>query len=88
MISLPPTVKIFLAAQPVDMRKSFDGLKAPLKRVSFTVPTEMPMSNLFEQRFSQSDSKSAGHHFLKPRKTDLDSSHSTLEHFHSCFAEG
>ncbi len=28
MISLPPTVKIFLAAQPVDMRKSFDGLKA------------------------------------------------------------
>ena len=28
MISLPPSVKIFLAAQPVDMRKSFDGLKA------------------------------------------------------------
>jgi transposase len=28
MISLPPTVKIFLATQPADMRKSFDGLKA------------------------------------------------------------
>lgn len=28
MISLPPTVKIFLATEPADMRKSFDGLKA------------------------------------------------------------
>ncbi|MDQ3331588.1 MAG: IS66 family insertion sequence element accessory protein TnpB [Planctomycetota bacterium] len=28
MISLPPTVKIFLAIEPADMRKSFDGLKA------------------------------------------------------------
>ena len=27
MISLPPTVKIFLSTQPADMRKSFDGLK-------------------------------------------------------------
>lgn len=27
MISLPPAVKIFLATQPADMRKSFDGLK-------------------------------------------------------------
>ena len=27
MISLPPTVKIFLCTQPSDMRKSFDGLK-------------------------------------------------------------
>ena len=28
MISLPPTVKIFLAVEPADMRKGFDGLKA------------------------------------------------------------
>lgn len=27
MLSLPPTVKIFLCTQPADMRKSFDGLK-------------------------------------------------------------
>ena len=27
MISLPPSVKIFLATEPADMRKSFDGLK-------------------------------------------------------------
>ena len=26
MLSLPPSVKIFVAREPVDMRKSFDGL--------------------------------------------------------------
>ena len=28
MLSLPPTVRIWLAAQPTDLRKSFDGLAA------------------------------------------------------------
>ena len=28
MLSLPPSVKIFVARDPVDMRKSFDGLSA------------------------------------------------------------
>ena len=28
MLSLPPTVRIWLSAQPVDLRKSFDGLAA------------------------------------------------------------
>lgn len=28
MLSLPPTVRIRLAAEPVDLRKSFDGLAA------------------------------------------------------------
>jgi transposase len=28
MLTLPPSVKIFVAAQPVDARKSFDGLAA------------------------------------------------------------
>lgn len=28
MLSLPPTVRIWLAAQPTDMRKSFDSLAA------------------------------------------------------------
>ena len=28
MISLPPSVRIFLAAQPADMRRGFDGLAA------------------------------------------------------------
>lgn len=28
MLSLPPSVRIFLATEPADMRKSFDGLSA------------------------------------------------------------
>ena len=28
MLSLPPRVKIYLATQPTDARKSFDGLAA------------------------------------------------------------
>jgi transposase len=28
MLSLPPTVRIWLAAQPADLRKSFDSLAA------------------------------------------------------------
>jgi transposase len=28
MLTLPPSVKIYVAAQPVDARKSFDGLSA------------------------------------------------------------
>ncbi|MEY2936167.1 MAG: hypothetical protein RL033_6916, partial [Pseudomonadota bacterium] len=28
MLTLPPSVKIYVAAQPVDARKSFDGLAA------------------------------------------------------------
>lgn len=28
MLTLPPSVKIFVAAEPVDARKSFDGLAA------------------------------------------------------------
>ena len=28
MLSLPPTMKVFVATQPADMRKSFDGLVA------------------------------------------------------------
>jgi len=32
VISLPPSVRIFLATQPVDVLKSFDGLKAIVER--------------------------------------------------------
>lgn len=33
MLSLPPTVKIFLCPQATDMRKSFNGLSAAIKQV-------------------------------------------------------
>lgn len=31
MLSLPPTVRIYLAAQPADLRKSFDSLAAVVR---------------------------------------------------------
>ena len=31
MLSLPPTVRIYLAAQPTDLRKSFDSLAAVVR---------------------------------------------------------
>lgn len=33
MLSLPPTVRIFLATQPADMRRGFDGLAATVRDV-------------------------------------------------------
>lgn len=33
MLSLPPTVKIFLCAHATDMRKSFNGLSSAVKKV-------------------------------------------------------
>lgn len=33
MMTLPPSVKIYVAAQPVDARKSFDGLAAIVQSV-------------------------------------------------------
>jgi transposase len=33
MMTLPPSVKIYVAAQPVDARKSFDGLVALVEAV-------------------------------------------------------
>ena len=33
MLSLPPTVRVFIARAPVDMRKSFDGLENAVRAV-------------------------------------------------------
>ena len=33
MLTLPPAVRIYVAAEPVDIRKSFDGLSAAVREV-------------------------------------------------------
>ena len=33
MLTLPPTVQIYLAAEPVDLRKGFDGLSAATRQL-------------------------------------------------------
>ncbi len=33
MLSLPPGIQVFMAVEPVDMRKSFDGLSAAVQSV-------------------------------------------------------
>ena len=33
MLSLPPGIQVFMAIEPVDMRKSFDGLSAAVQTV-------------------------------------------------------
>ena len=38
MLSLPPSVRIFVARQPTDMRKSFDGLSALAAKVAGAHP--------------------------------------------------
>jgi transposase len=52
MLSLPPTVKIYLCRKPADMRKSFDGLAA----MTTEVIEEDPLSgHLFVFRNRRSD---------------------------------
>jgi len=33
MLTLPPTVRIFVAAEPVDLRKGFDGLAGATRTI-------------------------------------------------------
>lgn len=33
MLTLPPAVRVYVAAEPVDIRKSFDGLSAAVREV-------------------------------------------------------
>ena len=33
MLTLPPTVRIYLAAEPVDLRRGFDGLAAATRQI-------------------------------------------------------
>lgn len=39
MLSLPPSVKVFIARNPIDMRKSFDGLENAVRNTLQQDPT-------------------------------------------------
>lgn len=41
MLSFPPGIQVFMAVDPVDMRKSFDGLSAA-DRLASPIPRETP----------------------------------------------
>ena len=66
MLTLPPSVKIYVSSQPVDARKSFDGLAAlvaysdvirsAFRRHSISVPKASDQdSGAFDQRFRSFD---------------------------------
>lgn len=50
MLSLPPAVRIFLATQPTDMRKQFDGLAIEVRRVIAQDPLSGHLFVFFNRR--------------------------------------
>ena len=50
MLSLPPSVKIYVGAQPVDMRKSFDGLANTVRHVLKQDPMSGHLFCFFNRR--------------------------------------
>jgi len=41
MLTLPPSVRIYVATSPVDARKSFDGLSTIIHKGTFRVPSPL-----------------------------------------------
>ena len=50
MLSLPPAVRIFLATQPTDMRKQFDGLAIEVRRLIAQDPLSGHLFVFFNRR--------------------------------------
>jgi len=50
MLTLPPSVKIYLSVQPVDMRKSFDGLATQVQSVLEEDPLSGHLFAFFNRR--------------------------------------
>ena len=44
MLSLPPSIRVFLCTQPTDMRRSFDGLAAITEEVLRKDPFTMQVT--------------------------------------------
>jgi transposase len=50
MLSLPPAVRVFVALEPTDMRKSFDGLEGETRRVLEQDPLSGHLFVFFNRR--------------------------------------
>lgn len=50
MLSLPPTVRVFVALEPTDMRKSFDGLANETRRLTAKDPLSGHLFVFFNRR--------------------------------------
>jgi transposase len=52
MLSFPPTVRVFICREPVDMRKSFDGLSGCVERLMQSDPLSGHLYVFFNRRAS------------------------------------
>jgi len=54
VLTLPPTVRVFIAVQPADLRKGFDGLAAVTRSVIHEDPTSGHLFVFFNRRSDRS----------------------------------
>jgi len=50
MLSIPPTMRVFVSVEPTDMRKSFDGLAGATRRIIEQDPTSGHLFVFFNRR--------------------------------------
>ena len=53
MLSFPPTVQVYIAQEPVDMRKSYDGLSGCVEQILHADPLSGHMFVFFNRRRNQ-----------------------------------
>lgn len=53
MLSFPPTVQVYLACEPVDMRKSYDGLSGCVEQILQADPLSGHLFVFFNRRRNQ-----------------------------------
>ncbi len=53
MLTLPPTVRVYVATEPADMRKSFDGLSIAVTSILALDPTSGHLFCFFNRRANQ-----------------------------------
>lgn len=53
MLSFPPTVQVYIAREPVDMRKSYDGLSGCVEQILHADPLSWHLFVFFNRRRNQ-----------------------------------